>query len=66
MTSSNTHNGNDEFTDTHSSSADEKEFSTSDSVDELNTEDCHNGIDDICNNPAAGKRIMSREQDCRV
>ena len=51
VTSSNTNDSHDEFADTHSSSADEEEFSATNSVNELNTEDGHDGIDDICNNP---------------
>ena len=60
VTSSNTNDSHDEFADTHSSSADEEKFSTPDSVDELNTEDGHDGINDICNNPAKGEIIKHR------
>ena len=62
VTSCNTHNGNDEFADTHSSSANEKELSTPDSVNELDTENRHDGINDICYNSAVGRKL-SREQD---
>lgn len=61
MTSCNTHDGNDEFADTHSSSADEEEPSAPDAINELNAENCRDGTDDICNNPAALKKNLSRE-----
>jgi hypothetical protein len=60
VTCCNTDDGNDEFADTHSSSADEEEFSSPNTVNELNTENRHDGINDICYNPAVGKEIKQR------
>jgi len=60
VTSSNTNDSHDEFTDTHSSCADKEQLSTPDSVNELDTEDGHDGADDICDNPAASEIIKQR------
>jgi hypothetical protein len=51
MSDSNTHNSHHEFADTHSNGPKEEKSSTADSVDELNADDGHDSIDDICNNP---------------
>ena len=51
MTHSNSENGYDEFTDTHSDGTDEKETTTAHTVDQLDTHNGHDGIDYISDDP---------------
>jgi hypothetical protein len=47
MANSNSNDGYDEFTNTHPDGSDEEETTTTYTVDELDTHDCHYGIDQI-------------------
>ena len=60
MTDSNTYNSHHEFANTHSSGPKEEKSSTANSVDELTTEDGHDSVDDICNNPVVEEKMVRK------
>jgi len=61
MTDSDTYNSHHEFADTHSSGPQEEKSSTANSVNELTTEDGHDSVDDICNNPVVEEKIVRKK-----
>lgn len=65
MANSNTHNSHHEFADTHSGGPKEKKSSTANSVNELTTDNGHDSIHDIGNNPVGRKKDDKKENKNR-
>lgn len=58
MASSNSNDGNDEFTRTHSEGSNEEKPTTTYTVNELDTHDCHYGIDYISDDSGKKKKVQ--------
>ena len=59
MASCNSNDGNDEFTRTHSEGSNEEKSTTTYTVNELDTHDCHYGIDYISDDSRKKKKKVS-------
>ena len=66
MASSNSNDGNDEFTRTHSEGSNEEKPTTAYTVNELDTHDCHYGIDYISDDSGKKKKKKFRYKEVLV